>query len=50
MKNYKNKNETSILVVSHDKNILDYIVPDKVHIIKDGHIVSSGDEKILKTL
>lgn len=33
----------SVLIITHHKSILEYLVPDKVNIIKNGHIVKSGD-------
>ncbi len=50
---YKKENEnTSILIITHLSKILDYIKPDYVHVLTDGHIVATGDytlsEKIEK--
>ena len=36
--------DRSILVVTHYQRLLDYIVPDKVHVLMDGKIVTSGDK------
>ena len=33
----------SALIVTHHKGILDSLVPDKVHLLKDGRIQKSGD-------
>lgn len=35
--------DISILIITHHISILDYLKPDYVHILKDGHIVKSGD-------
>jgi Fe-S cluster assembly ATP-binding protein len=35
-----------ILLVTHYQRLLDYIVPDKVHVLVDGQIVLSGDKKL----
>lgn len=35
--------ERSFIVVTHYQRLLDYIVPDKVHIMMNGRIVKSGD-------
>ena len=35
--------ERSFIVVTHYQRLLDYIVPDKVHIMMHGRIVKSGD-------
>ncbi|WKZ31095.1 MAG: Fe-S cluster assembly ATPase SufC [Candidatus Dojkabacteria bacterium] len=44
-------NGVGIIVISHNPKILDYIQPDKVHLLKGGTIVESGDgtlaEKII---
>lgn len=36
--------ERSMLVITHYQRLLDYIVPDKVHVMSDGRIVRSGDK------
>ncbi len=36
----------SVLIITHHKSILEYLVPDKVNIIKNGHIVKSGDRTL----
>lgn len=35
--------EKGILLITHYKRILEYIEPDKVHIMKDGQLVEQGD-------
>ena len=42
IKNSKN----SFLIITHYKKLLDYIVPDFVHVMRDGTIVKSGDKSI----
>jgi len=34
--------DRSIIVVTHYQRLLDYIVPDRVHVLSDGRIVASG--------
>lgn len=34
----------SMLVITHYQRLLDYIVPDTVHVLSDGKIVKSGDK------
>jgi Fe-S cluster assembly ATP-binding protein len=41
----KNKNNAFVLV-THYQRLLDYVVPDFVHILKDGKIVKSGDKNL----
>jgi Fe-S cluster assembly ATP-binding protein len=36
----------SIVVVTHYQRLLDYIVPDRVHVLADGRIVRSGDRSL----
>ncbi len=38
--------ERAIVVVTHYQRILDYIVPDHVHVLVDGNIVKSGDKDL----
>ncbi len=38
--------ERSLLVITHYQRLLNYIVPDFVHVFADGHIVRSGDKKL----
>jgi Fe-S cluster assembly ATP-binding protein len=36
----------AIVVVTHYQRLLDYIVPDFVHILMDGRVVRSGDKAL----
>ncbi len=38
--------ERSFVVVTHYQRLLDYIVPDFVHVLADGKIVKSGDKSL----
>jgi len=38
--------DRSMIVVTHYQRLLDYIVPDAVHVLSDGKIVASGDAKL----
>jgi Fe-S cluster assembly ATP-binding protein len=38
--------ERAIVVVTHYQRLLDYIVPDRVHVLADGRIVRSGDKSL----
>jgi len=42
--------ERSMLVITHYQRLLDYIVPDYVHVIHKGRIVRSGDASLAKEL
>ena len=39
-------NENATVVVTHYQRLLDYIVPDFVHVLIDGKIVKSGDKNL----
>lgn len=43
---YYNEKKPAILLVTHYQRLLDYIEPDFIHIMKDGHIVLSGDKNL----
>ena len=43
--NLKN-NENATIVITHYQRLLDYIVPDYVHILHDGKIIKSGDKNL----
>ncbi|NNE33586.1 MAG: Fe-S cluster assembly ATPase SufC, partial [Rhodothermales bacterium] len=38
--------ERSFLVITHYQRLLNYIVPDFVHVLVDGRIVKSGDKSL----
>ena len=38
--------ERAMLVITHYQRLLDYIVPDKVHVMSDGRIVKSGGKEL----
>lgn len=38
--------ERAIVLVTHYQRLLDYIVPDHVHVLSDGKIVKSGDKDL----
>ncbi len=44
--NHMRSEERGILVITHYQRLLNYIVPDKVHIMMDGRIVKSGDKSL----
>ena len=41
----KNK-DNAVVVITHYQRLLDYIVPDFVHVLHDGRIVKSGDKQL----
>ncbi|MCB9591942.1 MAG: Fe-S cluster assembly ATPase SufC [Sandaracinaceae bacterium] len=42
--------ERAMLVITHYQRLLDYIVPDRVHVLVDGKIVHSGDKTLASEL
>jgi Fe-S cluster assembly ATP-binding protein len=38
--------DRSTIVVTHYQRLLDYIVPDHVHVLAEGQIVRSGDKSL----
>jgi len=38
--------ENAVVLITHYQRILDYVIPDTVHVIIDGRIVKSGDKKL----
>ena len=41
----KNK-QNSFVLVTHYQRLLDYVVPDFVHVLNDGQIIKSGDKSL----
>jgi Fe-S cluster assembly ATP-binding protein len=42
--------ERGMLVITHYQRLLDYIVPDRVHVMSAGRIVLSGDKELAREL
>ena len=40
----------SFLIVTHYQRLLDYIIPDQVHVLYNGKVVKSGDKELAKKL
>ncbi len=38
--------ERSMLIITHYQRLLDYIVPDRVHVLQDGRIVRTGGKEL----
>ena len=38
--------DRAMIVITHYQRLLDYIVPDKVHVLSDGRIVKSGGKEL----
>ena len=44
--NQLHRDDNAFLVITHYQRLLDYIVPDFVHVMYDGRIVKSGDKSL----
>jgi Fe-S cluster assembly ATP-binding protein len=42
--------QRSMLVITHYQRLLDYIIPDRVHVLAGGRIVASGDADLARQL
>ncbi len=42
--------ENAIIIITHYQRLLDYLVPDFVHVLYDGQIVKSGTKELAKKL
>ena len=38
--------ENATIVITHYQRLLDYIIPDFVHVLKDGKIIRTGDKNL----
>ena len=38
--------DNAVMVITHYQRLLDYIIPDFVHVLFDGKIVKSGDKNL----
>lgn len=47
IENYYKETNCGILLITHYQRLLDYIKPTHVHIMKDGHIIKSGDASLV---
>ena len=44
--NAQKRDDHSVLLVTHYQRLLDYIVPDYIHVMSDGAIIKSGDKSL----
>ncbi len=47
---YYKERKPSILIITHHNQILEMMKPDFVHILKNGHIIKSGDNRLAKEI
>ena len=46
---FRNQNN-AVILVTHYQRLLEYIKPDKVHVLSEGRIIRSGDDSLAKEL
>jgi Fe-S cluster assembly ATP-binding protein len=44
--NMLRSNDNAVVLITHYQRLLDYIVPDFVHVLMDGKIVKSGSKEL----
>lgn len=49
VKQYMNS-ERSAIIITHHRNILEYLAPDYVHVLLDGRIMESGDYSLVEQI
>jgi Fe-S cluster assembly ATP-binding protein len=42
--------EKSVLIITHYQKLLEYIVPDVVHVLKEGRIVRTGGKELAEQI
>lgn len=47
---YISDKNPGVLIITHHTNILNYIKPDYVHILSDGHIIKTGDSRLAEEI
>ena len=47
---YFKEEKPAILIITHYQRLLDYINADYIHIMKDGHIIKTGDSSLVKEI
>ena len=47
---YCNTNNPGLLVITHYQRLLDYIKPNYVHVLYDGKIIKTGNNKLIKEI
>ncbi|HIS19098.1 MAG TPA: ABC transporter ATP-binding protein, partial [Candidatus Coprovivens excrementavium] len=50
LKEYQEKTNCSILLVTHNPRIIEILNPDYIHIIKDKKIIKTGDASLAKEI
>ena len=44
--NRQRASDRAIVMITHYQRLLDYVEPDRVHVLQDGYIVESGDKSL----
>jgi Fe-S cluster assembly ATP-binding protein len=50
IKEFLSKKGKSAIIISKETRLLDRIKPDRVHLMKDGKIIKTGDKRIIKRI
>ena len=51
VRNIKKENKSmSLLIITHYERVFEYITPDKVHVMRDGKIIETGDKKLAEKI
>jgi len=45
-----NNNELTLIIITHNPRIFDFLVPDAVHIMQNGSIVQTGGPEVIQTI
>ena len=50
LKNYQKKHNATVLIVTHLSIFLKYLIPNKVHVIRDGVVIKTGNKKLAEQI
>lgn len=50
LKDYQKKHKATVLIVTHLSTFLKYLIPNKVHVIKDGVVAKTGSKKLAEQI
>ena len=50
IKEFLSKKGKSAIIISKEMRLLERITPDRVHLMKDGKIIKTGDKRIIKRI
>ena len=50
LKDYHKETNCSMLIITHNPKLLSILKPDKVHVLKNKHIIKSGSLELIKSI